>query len=399
MKFTVTVTPLDEPLTLPDFNETWKQVALKLATEKTEPEVESQEAASPPAKPHTVGETLAAAESGSETAADQTSDVWYGSLLRIFDIDQVEDAYRARQDSVGMTERNRLASAMTALRSNGDHRRLATIPLEWRTSLNNLEKLFPNFSEVIEYLRSAFALSVHMLEVPELAPMLLNGPPGVGKTLFASHFARLFGSGFVKIGMETAQSAARVSGSAEYWANTKPGIVYETLVKERYANPVFFLDEIDKARDDTNDPLMSLYSLFERHTAAHFCDESYPWVTLDASHIMWICTSNSVEDLPEPILSRLRRFDIPQPDDRQTRHIALQVFKDVLSGLPPYLQKMRLKPSALNCLCGMSPRLIQMAVREGIGRAVYHNRSTVWPKDLPMVGEDVVEPRRIGFLP
>lgn len=401
MKFTVTVTPVDEPFELPDFNETWKQAAFRLANEKEESKEAPQEdtaTESPPATPRTVGEALAEAEA-KEAAGAATQTIWYGTLVHLFDLDQVEDAYKAKCAGVGATDRGRLSAAIAALREKGNHRHLATIPAEWHDRLNELEKLFPNFTAVVDYLRSSFALAAYSNDVPELAPMLLNGPPGVGKTLFASQFTKLFGSDFVKLGMETAQSSAAVVGSAEYWGNTKPGIVYETLVHGEYANPVFFLDEVDKARDDHNDPLMSLYALFERHTARHFRDESFPWVELDASHVMWICTSNNVDDLPEPILSRLRRFDIPAPDEKQARRIAQQIFKDVLNSLPPYLRNMRLQRSTLDLLCDMSPRLIQMSVREAIGRAVYHERTTVLPRDLPLIEETVEEPRKMGFLP
>lgn len=326
---------------------------------------------------------------------------WNGPFIQIINSHYAEEAYEARHSSGNMQEGSRLYSMMKSLRKNGEYRKLATIPLHWRVALDELEMLFPNFAEVIHYFRSVYALAACGDRVPAFAPLLLNGPPGVGKTYFANYFAEQLGSGLQVVQMATAQSNSGLSGSAEYWGNTRPGAVFNGLTQGEYANPVFLIDEIDKVCDSQFDPLASLYTLLEPRSAAEFTDESFPWLPgMDASRVIWMCTSNDASLLPEPILSRLRTFDIPAPTEKQAKQIVSYIFRDVMDELPEAVSFVRLSPAATKCLIALSPRQMRQAIREGVGRAVYAGRRTVLKRDIPAAeDEEVQEEKRMGFLP
>ena len=94
-----------------------------------------------------------------------------------------------------------------------------------------------------------------------------------------------------------------------------------------------FLDEIDKARAREYDALSSLLSLLESGTARAFRDQSIPWVTLDASRVIWICTANDGDSLPAPILDRLRRFDIPELTKQQSQAVVRSIYLDLRRGV------------------------------------------------------------------
>lgn len=324
---------------------------------------------------------------------------WDGPSWQILNWRETERAYANRTARESLIEAKRLKSLMETVRARGVRRPLVTIAPGWRNQLNVLEAQFPNFAEVIDYLRGAYALADYGDGVPRLSPMLLNGPPGVGKTMFASTFAGHFNSGLVTVRMETAQTASHLTGSAEYWGNTRPGEVFNTLLDRDFANPVFFLDEVDKAMDGQHDPLMALYSLLEPSTASKFTDLSYPWLTLDASQIIWICTSNDASFIPEPLFDRMRCFDIASLTDQQARRMVTVLFDQLLSEMPKVASTVRLTPKAVEALSTLSPRQIQQALREAIGKALYEGRQRVLERDVAPGSNEEVKPRRMGFLP
>jgi len=330
--------------------------------------------------------------------SDAFSD-WEGPFWKILDWRETERAFASRVARATPVEAKRLTALMDAIRARGDHRPLVSIAPDWRTQLNALEAQFPNFSEVVDYLRGAYALAEYGEGVPELSPMLLNGPPGVGKTMFANAFASHFRSGLVTVRMETAQTASKLSGSSEYWGNTRSGEVCNALLDRDFANPVFFLDEIDKAVEGEHDPLMALYALLEPSTAREFTDLSYPWLTLDASRIVWVCTSNDASVIPEPIIDRLRCFDIDPPTDKQARRIVTVIFEQIVSEMPKVASRVRLTPKAVDALATLSPRQVYHALREAIGKVLYAGRERVLERDVPTSVNEDTKVQRIGFLP
>ena len=132
----------------------------------------------------------------------------------------------------------------------------------------------PNFTEVLDDVRRQLALCQDSRDALEIAPMLLLGPPGIGKTHFAREIAQLLGTGMGFISMSSLTAGWVLSGASSQWKGARPGKVFETLVDGAYANPVMVVDEIDKARGEhAYDPLGALYSLLEHDTALQFTDE------------------------------------------------------------------------------------------------------------------------------
>ncbi|WP_151638080.1 ATP-binding protein [Noviherbaspirillum aerium] len=74
-----------------------------------------------------------------------------------------------------------------------------------------------------------YALAEHRDHVVRFDPLLLNGPPGSGRSYFAECLAEFIGAGSRTIHTETAQSSAALVGAADFWSNSKPGQLFNML--------------------------------------------------------------------------------------------------------------------------------------------------------------------------
>ena len=117
-------------------------------------------------------------------------------------------------------------------------------------AMEHLYGEMPNFNEVLDDVKRQLALCQDSRDALEITPMLLLGPPGIGKTHFAREVAQLLGTGLGFISMSSLTAGWVLSGASSQWKGARPGKVFETLVDGQYANPVMVVDEIDKARGE-----------------------------------------------------------------------------------------------------------------------------------------------------
>lgn len=320
--------------------------------------------------------------------------------MKLLDKEQVEKAAESFDSLFAESDKRQRARALTMdLRDAGEHRKLLRLPADWRRVLRRLERWFPNFAEVIDYLRSMFALAEHGDGTIRFSPVLLAGPPGVGKSYFCEVFAESFKLYMVCMRMENAQSNAGLAGSEEFWSNTQPGRLFDALVHKEHANPLFFLDEIDKVTAEGGyDPMSSLLSLLEPGTASSFHDLSFPWLTLDASRVLWICTANDAGLLSEPIRSRLKIFDVPHLTPAQAHRMAARIFAAVRREIFGAKKTMALDREAFNAVAFLAPREMRRVVRQSIGWALFNSRCTVLADDVGMAMNGPREAMRFGFV-
>jgi ATP-dependent Lon protease len=263
-------------------------------------------------------------------------------------------------------------------------------------AMEHLYDEMPNFTAVLDDVKRQLALCHDSCDALEIMPMLLLGPPGIGKTHFAREMAQLLGTGLGFISMSSLTAGWVLSGASSQWKGARPGKVFETLVDGAYANPVMVVDEIDKARaEHAYDPLGALYSLLEHDTAGTFTDE-YAEVAIDASQVIWVATANDERCIPEPILNRMNVYEVQAPDADAARAIALRLYRQLRAG-HDWGQRFDDTPpdSVLERLASMAPREMRRAWMTAFGNARLAGRASIELADLPGAGN---KRQAIGFV-
>jgi ATP-dependent Lon protease len=170
-----------------------------------------------------------------------------------------------------------------------------------------------------------------------LPPLLLYGPPGVGKTHFCESLAKVLGVPVRRHPMDQAETSGALLGSDAVWGNSRYGLVFDLLGLGEYANPLVILDELDKAQvmgkssGGFSSPTGVLHSLLEPVSAAQVRDISLD-LELDASQIAWIATANYPWWVPATLRSRFREFFIMPPDAEQAIQLSRSVVKHALKA-------------------------------------------------------------------
>lgn len=211
---------------------------------------------------------------------------------------------------------------------------LAPMPENYTSVLREFTERYPHFSALSDYLRGALALSA-LSENPVFSldtPLLLNGPPGIGKTHAVDFLASRLGTKSRVISCSDQTNGFDLTGLSSGWGTGQPGMVAEILIEERCSNPVIILDEVDKASkgDDKSPFEKSLYRLLEKDTARHFVDE-YLKVELDAGQFNWMATSNEIEPVSAPIRDRFLILDLRAPTVDERFGIIRSVYADLLN--------------------------------------------------------------------
>ena len=158
-------------------------------------------------------------------------------------------------------------------------------------------------------------------------PMILVGPPGVGKTAWARRLAGRLDLPACMIDASKGLASFSLVGTEKGWATQQPGRPLEAMIDARMANPVVIVDEICKAsspgttRGTSAAFLPALLGLLEVESSRVW-DCPFFRVTIDMSHLSWIMTANTLETLPEPLVSRCRVLHIPDVTPAQLQGFA-----------------------------------------------------------------------------
>lgn len=241
--------------------------------------------------------------------------------------------------------------------------------------LENLNQEFPWFCSINEEIYKQLVVAGHaQLPAFRIRPLLLAGPPGCGKTTWTKRLAQLAGVPMWPVMAAGGADSMFLRGTPRGWSSARPGAVLQAMVSDEIANPLFVLDELEKASDDHRNGRLwdTLLQLIEPATAVNYLDECLQ-VKCNLSWVNWIGTCNTLGRLPRPLIERFTVMLVELPGEEHFDALVTGVTRQFAAEL------------------GMDVRMLPAFDREDLAIL----RQCRSPREINRVGRMIIEDRLV----
>lgn len=152
--------------------------------------------------------------------------------------------------------------------------------------------------------------------------LCIVGPPGVGKTSIGRSIAAALNREFYRFSVGGLYDVAEIKGHRRTYVGAMPGKVVQCLKKVQTSNPLVLIDEVDKiGRGHQGDPASALLELLDPSQNSNFLDH-YLDVPVDCSRVLFVCTANTTDTIPGPLLDRMEVIRLSGYDSQEKLKIA-----------------------------------------------------------------------------
>jgi ATP-dependent Lon protease len=273
-----------------------------------------------------------------------------------------------------------LASVLTDFRD--ENRSLLSGSLTMLDQLDALKNEAPNFEAALGIVRRAAHRSLNNnLSPMRIPPMVLLGPPSVGKTFLARRLAQAIATEICEISTNLVDEVGTVVGHTSSWRSARAGVIATTLLEGGTAAPIMFVDEVDKApRTHAGDDALTIFhSLLEPENSCAFVD-AYLNFPIRADHVVWIMTANDLSNVVPSILDRMLVVQITEPSVVGRTSIIRSIYRLAAEEqcLPPDVE---IDSDAIHELLEASPRQVKRITGLAFGFSAERGRRGIGADD------------------
>ncbi|MBF0142008.1 MAG: endopeptidase La [Magnetococcales bacterium] len=220
--------------------------------------------------------------------------------------------------------------------------------------------------------------------------ILLVGPPGVGKTSIGRSVAKAVGREFFRFSVGGMRDEAEIKGHRRTYVGAMPGKFIQALRQKKVANPIIMLDEVDKiGASYQGDPASALLEVLDPEQNVDFLDH-YLDVRFDLSKVLFICTANQLDTIPQPLMDRMEVI-------RLSGYIAEEKVKIARHHLvPKQLVKNGLGKGDLRISADALRAIVEGYAREAGVRRLEQKIGTIARKTAVKILDGIDKPVRVG---
>lgn len=243
------------------------------------------------------------------------------------DVKELIDQYYAVESKLNEKANKEIYTALKSLTTmspqNGDFTKLVeyvrlSVELPWdgRTTDNDIKDVEKDVNESHYGMDKAKERIMEYLAIRKLNPdskgtvLLLNGPPGTGKTTLAQSIAKAMGRKCERISLGGCNDSSFIKGHSRTYVGAKSGRIIAAMNAAGVKNPVLILDEVEKVTAGSGgDPEGAMLELLDPNQNTTFTD-TYLGYGFDMSEVLFICTSNDAHLIYPALKDRMETINL-----------------------------------------------------------------------------------------